>query len=481
MILREMLLSCDILGIQGNPNIDITGVEIDSRRVKSGDLFICIPGTRVDGHTFAKQALDNGAAALVVDHFLPGTMATQICVEDPRLAIAQCSAALWNHPAKTLKMIAVTGTNGKTTTTHFIKHVLEFAGAKVGMMGTVSNYIGDVKLPQILTTPDPPQLHTLLASMRDAGCEYAILEASAHALALRKLEGIRFSISVFTNLSQDHLDDFHTMEAYTEAKHLLFADTRTETAVIHGNDPASTLMVKGRTKPVLTYGRRPNENIWADNIYEGLEGVRYTLHYGTHVAEIRMQIGGSFNVENSMAAAAVCLQLGLPLETVAQGLSTAPSVPGRIEKVSLDAPFTVVVDYAHSPDSLRSILQTLRPITNNRLICVYGCGGNRDQTKRPIMGEIAAENCDFAIITSDNPRWESPEGIIDMIEAGARKHPTPYIRMTDRRNAICYALQMAQEGDTVLIAGKGHENYQEIQGVKHPFDDVSVVKEQMYQ
>lgn len=462
--------------LMGNVQPEITGICLDSRKAQPGSLYVCIPGTRQDGHTYAPQAVQAGAAALVVERFLPEVACPQVKVADARLALAQVSAAYWGYPAQGLTLVAVTGTNGKTTTTHMIKHILECQGHKVGMMGTVANYIGTERLPQNMTTPDPPELYALLAQMRDAGCTYAVMEASAHALALRKLEGLHFAAGVFTNLTQDHLDDFHTMDNYAAAKALLFEDARCDTAILWGDDPAWKQMIRGRRGRTLTYGRGIHADLQATACQVGLEHLAYALSFGGTHAQIAMPVGGSFNVENSMAAAAVCLQVGVSLPAVAKALGHASPVPGRIQHVPLDKPYTVVVDYAHTPDGILSILQTLKPLAKGKLTIVFGCGGNRDTTKRPIMGEIASRLADNVVITSDNPRFEDPEAIMDMIEPGVQSHSTPYVRIADRREAIAYAMGQARAGDVILIAGKGHEDYQEIRGVKMDFDDCQIVQ-----
>ncbi len=477
MQLMEILNSIPGGVCQGDAGTIITGICLDSRKAAPGSLYVCIPGTKVDGHSFAAQAVEAGATALVVERFLPEITCPQIKVEDARLALAQACSAFWGHPDRDMTLVAVTGTNGKTTTTHLIKHILETQGHKVGMLGTVANYIGQEELPQHLTTPDPPELYQLLARMRDADCDTVVLEASAHALALRKLEGLHFAVGIFTNLTQDHLDDFHTMENYAAAKALLFEDSRCAAALLCGDDPAWRQMAAGRQGVTLTYGHGEGMHYRATDCQVGLEGISYVLHAMGSQMPVSLGLGGAFNVNNSLAAAGACLQLGISLRGVAEGLSTVHTVPGRIQKVDIAAPYTVVVDYAHSPDGIRSILQTLRPVTRGRLIIVFGCGGNRDTTKRPIMGEIAARLADFVVITSDNPRFEEPEAIMDMIEPGVQTHDTPYIRMADRREAIAYAMEHAQEGDVILVAGKGHEDYQEVRGVRHSFDDCQVVRE----
>lgn len=458
---------------------DISRIDTDSRQAGPGSLFICIRGVKVDRHDFAGQVAQAGAAALVVEQYLEHISLPQVLVEDARAAWSYLSAAWFGFPQQKLRLIGVTGTKGKTTTTSLVKSVLEAQGHKCGLIGTVANKIGDTTLPQHFTTPDPYELYELLDRMVKAQCEYCIMEVSAHALYLRKLKGLRFAVGAFTNLSQDHLDDFKTMENYAAAKALLFQAEMIDCAVINADDPASGQMLSDWHGPTVTYSARGAGQSQAVNAQVTLSGIRYDWMAGGSRTPVELKLGGAFNVDNSLAAATICLQLGLSMQAIAAALGEVEGIDGRLERVQGPMAYTVIVDYAHSPASLENVLQAVRPATRGRLICVFGCGGNRDPIKRPIMGRIGSELADYCILTTDNPRYEDPDKIIDEIESGARQAGGAYERITDRAQAICRALDMAQRDDTVLICGKGHETYQEIGGVRHDFDDRLVVRKHL--
>lgn len=479
MLLQTLLPALPQVQLEGSDEVDIQDIVIDSRKVTPGCLFVCLVGHASDGHDYAAKAAQGGAAALLVQRLLPDVDLPQLLVPDSRLAWSRLCAAYHGYPAKQLRLIGVTGTNGKTTTATLIKGVLEFAGYKVGMMGTVANYIGNEKLPQSLTTPDPMELHGLLRQMVDAGCDFAVMEVSAHALALHKVEGLVYEIAIFTNLTQDHLDDFQTMENYAAAKARLFRDECCRCAVVNAEDRAAGQMLSDFHGLVVPYGLGPNCGVRAIQRQESLQGLSYVLCAMGSQMPVQLQLGGAFNVYNSLAAAAACLQAGLSLRMVSEGLAHVPCVDGRIQRVETDTDYTVIVDYAHSPDGLKSILESLRPQTAQRLICVFGCGGDRDRTKRPIMGNLATSLADLVFLTSDNPRTEQPESILDMIEEGVNRKGAPYRRIADRACAIAAALDEAKAGDVVLIAGKGHETYQDVMGVKHHFDDREIVQQHL--
>ncbi len=455
---------------------DISRMDTDSRQVGPGSLFICIRGVKVDRHDFAGQVAEAGAAALVVEQYLEHISLPQVLVEDARAAWSYLSAAWFGFPQQKLRLIGVTGTKGKTTTTSLVKSVLEAQGHKCGLIGTVANMIGETALPQHFTTPDPYELYELLDHMVKAQCEYCIMEVSAHALYLRKLKGLRFAVGAFTNLSQDHLDDFKTMENYAAAKALLFQPEMIDCAVMNADDPASGQMLSGWHGPTVAYSARGAGQSQAVNAQATLSGIRYDWMAGGSRTPVELKLGGAFNVYNSLAAATICLQLGLSMQAIAAALGSVEGIDGRLERVQGPMEYTVIVDYAHSPASLENVLQAVRPATHGRLICVFGCGGNRDPIKRPIMGRIGGELADYCILTTDNPRYEDPDEIIDEIESGIRQAGGAYERITDRAEAIRHALDMAQKDDTVLICGKGHEAYQEISGVRHDFDDRLVVR-----
>lgn len=480
MLLQDLVAAAPEATLQDAAQLDITDIVMDSRKVTPGCLFVCLVGHASDGHAYAAQAVEAGAAALLVQRPVEAAGGVpQVVAPDTRRAWAQMCAAFYGYPARKLRLVGVTGTNGKTTTATLIKGVLEFAGYKVGMMGTVANYVGQEKLPQSLTTPDPMELHALLRRMADAGCDFAVMEVSAHALALHKVEGLVYDVAVFTNLTQDHLDDFQTMEKYASAKALLFQDDCCRCAVVNGEDPATERMIAAFHGPVVRYGQSPACGVRALERQESLQGLRYVLLAMGSQMPVRLQLGGAFNVYNSLAAAGACLQLGLSMRMVAEGLAQVPCVDGRIQRVETGTDYTVIVDYAHSPDGLKSILESLRPQTAGRLICVFGCGGDRDRTKRPIMGHIATTLADLVFLTSDNPRTEDPDAILDMIEQGVNREGAPIRRLADRAAAIGAALDEAAPGDVVLIAGKGHETYQDVMGVKHHFDDREVVQQHL--
>jgi len=457
---------------------EIASLATDSRIADlSGALFICIRGTVFDAHDAAQQVKDKGAVALVVERELPVDL-PQLLVRDCREAWSYLAAAWYDFPAEKLRLIGVTGTKGKTTTTTLVARVLEHAGYKVGLMGTVTNEIAGVTYPQHLTTPDPMEMQALFGKMVEAGCTFAVMEVSAHAAALRKVAGLEYEVMGFTNLSQDHLNDFHTMENYGAAKALLFRDNVAKVAIVNGDDAYTPTLISGRTKPTLLFSLEGRGAIRAEHIASHLSGVSYDLHMGPLAQEMRLRLGGRFNVANSLLAAGICAQVGLSLKVIAEGLASVPGVPGRLERVEVGKDIVVLVDYAHSPDSLENVLSAVLPETKGEVWAVFGCGGDRDRGKRPIMGEIAERLAAHVVITTDNPRTEDPETIIAEI-AGGLKNPAAAHCIPDRTEAIRYALENARSGDTVLIAGKGHETYQEIQGVRHPYDDRELVRSLM--
>ena len=453
---------------------EITGLNCDSRKVVPGDLYFCLPGLRVDGHSFAQQVMEKGAAALVVERKLPLDI-PQILVEDARAAMSYMAQCFYGYPAKSMRGIGITGTKGKTTTSYLVRAICMQAGYKVGLMGTVCNYIGEDEVPANLTTPDPIDVQALLAQMRDAGCEIYIMEVSAHALDLRKLVGVQFEEGIFTNFSQDHLDYFGTMEIYRKAKEKFFSDFYLKHAVVNADDEAAEHML-GRVD-ALTFGVSKPADAYANDIEIHESGVSFMLSWRDLKLPLHLNISGIFNVYNAMAAAVACMEMGMKPEDVKAGLEGVTVVPGRIEPLPTHTPYRVILDYAHSPASLESILKTIREFTRGRLICLFGCGGGRDKEKRPIMGEISGRLADFSILTSDNPRLEDPMEILAAVEEGMKKTGGEYVVIENRRDAIKYALEMGQAGDVIVLAGKGHETYQDIGGKKLPFDEKVVVRE----
>lgn len=461
-------------GASVSAEAEVTGLVCDSRKVKKGDLYFCLPGLRVDGHSFAKAAADAGAAALVVERKLPVDL-PQVLVEDARAAMSYMAQCFYGYPAGEMHGVGITGTKGKTTTSFLVRAIARHAGHKVGLMGTVCTYIGEEEEPASLTTPDPIDVQSLLRRMKDAGCDFYVMEVSAHALDLRKLVGMKFDQGIFTNFSQDHLDYFGTMETYRRAKEKFFDPFYIGHAVVNADDEAGKYML-GRV-PATTYGVSAPADAYANEIEILESGVSYRLHWKDVVLPLHLHISGIFNVYNSMAAAVACLEMGISPEDVKAGLESVTVVPGRIEPLPTHTPYRVILDYAHSPASLESILKTIRQFTRGRLICVFGCGGGRDKEKRPIMGEISGRLADFSVLTSDNPRLEDPMDILRAIEEGIKRTTGPYVVIENRREAIRYAMQMGQPGDVIVLAGKGHETYQDIGGQKHPFDEKVVVRE----
>ncbi len=454
---------------------EITCIEHDSRKVKKGGIYVCLKGLSVDGHDFAKAAVDTGVSCIITERFIEGIDAVQVKVADTRTAYSVAASNWYGNPHENLKIIAVTGTKGKTTTTHIIRKILETAGYKAALMGTLGTFIGSEKYEQNLTTPDPMDFHRLLRIIADKGCSYAVMELSAHALYLKKTEPVKFSAGIFTNLSHDHLDDFMTMERYSEAKKLLFKDGKSKIAVVNADDKAASFITDEFDGRLVTYGTQKQDKYLAENIECNLTDVAYDLNIGGKSHNVVINIPGKFNVYNSLASIAACIELGIDEDEVLNGVSQIKNVDGRMESVNCGQDFTVIVDYAHSPDSLKNVLTAACGFTESGVISVFGCGGDRDTKKRPVMGGISSQLADYTIITSDNPRTEDPDRIIDMIEQGMTTEE--YIRITDRRKAIYEALRIAESGDVVVIAGKGHETYQDVMGKKHHFDDREVVRD----
>lgn len=459
----------------GNCEENVTSLCTDSRAVKEGCLFFCIPGMHSDAHDFAPEALKKGAKALVVERELPLACA-QILVKNVRLAMSYIAAAFYDNPAQKLKMVGITGTKGKTTTSFLLKSILEKAGHKVGLIGTVCTLIGNVERAAGKTTPDPVEFQETLSEMVKMGVEYVVMEVSAHALAMHRIAGVRFAAAGFTNLSQDHLDYFGTMEKYLEAK-LDILDMSDAMAVNTDDERVANAVLKRGTRFTRVGIREPADN-YAREIEFNENGLSFRLCFHKRFdTMVRMSMTGIFNVYNALMAASLADLVGIRGDAIREGLESVKSVPGRIELLETHTPYRVILDYAHSPDALENILTTVRQTTKGRVICVFGCGGGRDHSKRPIMGEISGRLSDFSVVTSDNPRDEEPMSIIAAIEEGISQTGGEYVVIENRREAIRYALSMAKLGDAVVLAGKGHETYQEINGVKHPFDEKVIVQE----
>ena len=467
-----MRLSQLMTGIDGNwSDIEIKGITCDSRRVEEGWLFVCIAGNARDGHDYAPAAAEKGAAVILTQR--DTGVAGQYILPDTRAVWPVICANWFDHPAKKIKMIGFTGTNGKTTSTFLMKHLLEQIGKKVGLIGTICNMIGDEELPSGHTTPDAYELQELLAKMVAASCEYAVMELSSHALDQGRAAGLYFEAGVFTNLTQDHLDYHLTMENYMAAKKRLFRQCRL--GVFNADDPWTPQMMDGLTIPTVTYSLGNDAATYtARNVRCRADGVDFELlTFGT-IARVRLGIPGAFSVYNAMGVAACALALGIPFDTVVSALSKAKGVKGRVEIVPTDRPYTIVIDYAHTPDGLENVCKTLKEGCKGRLIVLFGCGGDRDRGKRPQMGAIAAAYGDVTVVTSDNPRSEEPTAIIQDIvagiPAGTRYHTEP-----DRAAAIAWALKNAQPDDTVLLAGKGHETYQVLKDETIHMDEREII------
>ncbi len=455
-------------------DVEVCDVTQDSRLVKKGFLFVCVKGAAFDGHSVAAEMLEKGAAAVVVERDLG--LHNQILVENSRACFSPICANFFGNPAKKLKLIGLTGTNGKTTTTFLIKQILENVGKKVGLIGTVQNMIGDEIYPAKYTTPDPYELQKLFAMMVEAQCEYCVMEVSSQALAQGRVNGLRFAVGAFTNLTQDHLDYHKTWENYFNAKRILFENS--DIAVTNADDENGLKIVEGLDfDKLITYAVNTNNASYiAKNVSFKASGVEYEL-VGDTIGRCYCPIPGRFSVYNSLCAAAIALALGVAFEQVLLAIRKSNGVKGRIEVVPCDRDFTIIIDYAHSPDGLENIITSLKEIAKGRVVTVFGCGGDRDKTKRPKMGRIAAELSDFCVVTSDNPRSENPGEIIKDILEGMVGIDTPYEVVEQRRDAIAYAIKNAQKDDIILLAGKGHETYQILPTGTIHFDEREVVAE----
>ncbi|MEW6243074.1 MAG: UDP-N-acetylmuramoyl-L-alanyl-D-glutamate--2,6-diaminopimelate ligase [Bacillota bacterium] len=475
MKLSELVRSVEYKAFIGQ-DVECTGISYDSRRVAPGDLFVCVPGYNWDGHAFADDAVKAGAVALIVQRQLAVSV-PQVVVPNSREAMALVSLRFYNNPSSRLELYGVTGTNGKTTTTHLIRAILEGSGRRCGLIGTIENIIGGQRLPVEHTTPEAPDLQRLFHLMSRAGDEACSMEVSSHALEMHRVTGCQFDVGVFTNLTQDHLDFHGSLDSYRRAKARLFEMLdKDDTAVLNADDPASEFFAGATTARVVTYGTRASSEFRAEDISISAGSTEYTLISPVYTGRVVVSVSGRFNVYNSLAALAACTAQGVDAKTAIEALRLQKGVPGRFETVYRGA-FSVIVDYAHTPDGLLNVLKSARELTSGRLIVVFGCGGDRDRTKRPIMGKIGTTLADVAIITSDNPRSEDPEAIIEEVLAGAREGPGEYTCETDRRQAIFSAIRLAREKDVVVIAGKGHETYQIFRDRTIHFDDKEVARE----
>ncbi len=472
MKLNELLRGITVKKTNVNLDTEINNVCYDSRKVGAGDLFVAVTGFVTDGNRYIPMALQKGAVA-VVTAVAPSEDVPYILVESDRLALAMLGKNFYGDPAADMKIIGVTGTNGKTSTTLLLKHVLEQTlGAKVGLMGTMENMIGEKRMEAARTTPESFELYGLLRQMRDADCTHVIMEVSSHAVALDRIAGLHFAAGAFTNLTEDHLDFHKTMEAYCDAKAEFF--TRCDSAVGNVDDPWFARMFSKADCPVLTASVKEKADLYAKDISLPADGVVFTAVCGEQTTKVQVAIPGLFTVYNVLSVLGIAVNLGISLADAAKALVTAQSVKGRVEVVPTPGKaYTVLIDYAHTPDGLENVLTLLRSICKGRLIAVFGCGGDRDPVKRPIMGKIGCDMADIAIITSDNPRTEEPMAIIRQIVAGVEKNN--YQIVENRPQAIRLAMDIAEKDDIIVLAGKGHETYQEICGVKHHLDEREIV------
>ena len=475
MLLSDIMKGIEYSGFQGD--CEVSDITSDSRRASAGVVFVCIKGLSVDGHDFAADALGNGAPVVVCERDLG--LDNQIIVGSTHAALSTMCENFFGNPLSKLKLIGITGTNGKTSSTLITKQVLESCGHKCGLIGTIQNMIGDEVIPARFTTPDIYELHSLFARMAQSGCEYVIMEVSSHALELKRVLGLHFVAACFTNLTEDHLDFHGTMDAYFKAKVKLFG--MTDCAIINIDDEWGNRIRIDDNVELLTYGIENDlADICAREVGYAADGVSFTLCAEGNEYRVKVPTLGRFSAYNALSAAGCALSVGVPPETVAWALNHSTGVKGRAEvypvcKEKYD--FTVILDYAHTPDGVENILSAMREVAEGRLVVLLGCGGDRDPYKRPIMGEAASRLADFVIVTSDNPRSEDPESIINQIIPGVEKHDTPYVSIVNRRDAIRYAVENAQPKDVIVLAGKGHEDYQILSTGKIHFDEREVLAE----
>ena len=474
MKLSELLKNMEILSATADLEMEITDVSYDSRTTKPGDLFVAMTGFAADGHAFIGKAAAAGAAAVLCEK-IPEEDIPYVQVADSRRGLAVVGANFFGHPADSMTMVAVTGTNGKTTTTYLLKSILEQAlGAKVGLIGTNQNMIGDEIIPTERTTPESFELQKLFARMRDAGCTHVVMEASSHALALDRVYGVHYAVGIFTNLTQDHLDFHKTMESYCDAKAILFRNC--DTGVCNADDPWTDRLLAEATCRKFTYSEKAPSDLRAEDICLEADHIAFTAVTADQRVPIRVNIPGGFMVYNTLDVLGAALALGISLEKSAEVLAGVPHVKGRVEVVPTPGKdYTILIDYAHSPDGMVNVLSSVKGFAKGRTVALFGCGGDRDKTKRPKMGKVAADIADFAIVTTDNPRTEKPADIIADILPGFDGSDTPYVVVEDRIEAIHWAMDHAEKDDVIVLCGKGHETYQEVNHVKHHMDEREIV------
>lgn len=476
MKLRELIKNLSIIEMNADAELEISGVSYDSRKTEKGDMFVAIRGFEADGHKFIPKAVENGAAVILCEEKPPCDI-PYVLVSDSRYGLAIVSRDFFGDPASEMTMIGITGTSGKTSSSYLIKHMLESKlDAKVGLIGTNGNMIGDEFLHTEHTTPESYELHKLFRHMADSGCTHVVMEVSSHSLTLERVAGIHFDVALYTNLSQDHLDFHGTMEEYAAAKRKLFS--MCSLGCFNLDDAWADFMRDGASCRTMTFSTEKNEaDLVAKDIRLTADGVRFASVSGDEISITKLGIPGMFSVYNALGTMSVGLALGLSLADCSDAMSSAKGVKGRLEIVPTGRDFSVVIDYSHKPDALEKVLKTLKPVTRGRLIALFGCGGDRDKLKRPIMGRIAADNADLVVVTSDNPRTEDPDEIIREIVAGMKDKRTPTKVICDRREAIAWAIDNAAPGDVLLLAGKGHEDYQVVGHEKHHMDEREIVSD----
>lgn len=476
MKLRELIKNLSIIEMNADAELEISGVSYDSRKTEKGDMFVAIRGFEADGHKFIPKAVENGAAVILCEE-KPSCDIPYVLVSDSRYGLAIVSRDFFGDPASEMTMIGITGTSGKTSSSYLIKHMLESKlDAKVGLIGTNGNMIGDEFLHTEHTTPESYELHKLFRHMADSGCTHVVMEVSSHSLTLERVAGIHFDVALYTNLSQDHLDFHGTMEEYAAAKRKLFSMCSLGCFNLDG--AWADFMRDGASCRTMTFSTEKNEaDLVAKDIRLTADGVRFASVSGDEISMTKLGIPGMFSVYNALGTMSVGLALGLSLADCSDAMSSAKGVKGRLEIVPTGRDFSVVIDYSHKPDALEKVLKTLKPVTRGRLIALFGCGGDRDKLKRPIMGRIAADNADLVVVTSDNPRTEDPDEIIREIVAGMKDKRTPTKVICDRREAIAWAIDNAAPGDVLLLAGKGHEDYQVVGHEKHHMDEREIVSD----
>lgn len=474
MKLKDILETIEYKEFIGDAETEVCGLCADSRKIRKGDLFFCYGGEKYDSHSFIKEAEQRGISAVICEKKLACSV-PQIIVENGRDMMSRIARIYYGYPDKKLIITGVTGTNGKTTTTYMLDSIFQAAGKKSGVIGTLGISYGEKFIDPELTTPDPIFLYSVLADMVKCNIEYVFMEVSAHALFFDKINGLNFEVGIFTNCTQDHLDFFEDMRRYAECKKLMFAKGRCKYAVVNSDDKLG-LDILSEEKNAISYGIKNPADVFAVDICEKISGTTFVINLFDELYEIKLSIPALHNVYNAMGAAACAKILGIKTEYIAKGLCQLKNVSGRLERVARYNGADIFVDFAHTPDGLEKSLQALKKLCKGKLYCLFGCGGNRDKSKRPLMGAIAAKYSDFCIITSDNPRFEDPYDIICDIEKGIKSTGALYVTVTERETATEYAIKLLEEGDILLVAGKGGERYQEITGIKHSYNDNIVIK-----